>query len=32
MVADFCALISTFYDGFSLILEPYPEDNRGLSG
>ena len=32
MVADFSALISTYFEGFALILEPYPEENRRLAG
>ena len=32
LIADFATLISTYFEGFSLILEPYPEENRGLAG
>ena len=28
MVADFCTLIATYYEGFTLILEPFREDNK----
>lgn len=27
IIADFATLISTYYKGFSIIVEPYPEDN-----
>lgn len=27
IVADFATLISTYFKGFSVIIEPYPEDN-----
>lgn len=27
IIADFATLISTYYKGFTLIIEPYPEDN-----
>lgn len=27
IVADFATLISTYFKGFTLIIEPYPEDN-----
>ena len=32
VIADFSTLIATYYDGFSLILEPHPEENRGVAG
>ena len=32
LVADFATMMATFFEGFSLILEPYPEENRGLGG
>jgi len=28
-IADFATLISTYYKGFTCILEPYPEDMHG---
>ena len=27
IIADFATLISTYFKGFTLIIEPYPEDN-----
>lgn len=27
IIADFATLISTYYKGFTIIIEPYPEDN-----
>ena len=27
VVADFATLISTYFKGFTVIIEPYPEDN-----
>ena len=27
VIADFATLLATYYDGFSLIIEPYPEEN-----
>ena len=27
LVADFATLIATYFKGFTLIIEPYPEDN-----
>lgn len=27
IVADFATLISTYFKGFTIIIEPYPEDN-----
>jgi DNA excision repair protein ERCC-2 len=27
IIADFATLIATYYKGFTLIIEPYPEDN-----
>ena len=32
LVADFCEILATHYEGFSLILEPYPDDNKRLMG
>ena len=32
LIADFSVFISTYFEGFSLILEPYPEENQGLAG
>jgi DNA excision repair protein ERCC-2 len=26
-VADFATLLSTYFKGFTVIIEPYPEDN-----
>ena len=28
VIADFSTLLATYYDGFSLIIEPYPEENQ----
>ena len=30
LIADFATMLATFYEGFSMILEPYPEENKGL--
>ena len=27
LVADFATLVSTYFKGFTVIIEPYPEDN-----
>ena len=27
IVADFATLLSTYYKGFTVIIEPYPQDN-----
>ncbi len=27
LVADFATLLSTYFSGFTVIIEPYPEDN-----
>jgi hypothetical protein len=27
-VADLSTLISTYYEGFCLVIEPYPEENK----
>lgn len=32
LIADFCELLATFYQGFAMILEPYPDDSKGLLG
>jgi len=32
IIADFATFIATYYEGFSLILEPYHEDNKGSTG
>jgi hypothetical protein len=29
LVADLSTLISTHYEGFCLVIEPYPEENKG---
>jgi DNA excision repair protein ERCC-2 len=28
LVADFSTLMATYFEGFSLIIEPFPEDNK----
>ena len=32
VIADFSTLLATYYDGFSIILEPHPEENRYVAG
>jgi len=31
-IADFITLISTYHEGFTIIAEPSPEENRGTTG
>lgn len=30
-VVDFATLLSTYYEGFTIIAEPFPEENRGTA-